>query len=63
MTKVERSIVIDRPIDEVFEFTHDPTKDAMWQTTLVESLPLTEGAMRVGTRWGRSGSSSACESK
>ena len=50
MTKIQSSIVIDRPIDEVFEFTHDPTKDALWQTTLVESKQVTEGPMGVGTR-------------
>jgi uncharacterized membrane protein len=51
MTKIERSIVIDRPIDEVFEFTHDPANDALWQTTLVESKLLTDGPMRVGSQW------------
>ena len=50
MTKIERSIVIERPIDEVWEFVHDPTKDAMWQSMLVESQQLTEGPLRVGTR-------------
>ena len=50
MTKIERSIVIDRPVDEVWEFVHDSTKDALWQTTLVESEKLTEGPMRVGTQ-------------
>ena len=50
MTTIERSIMIDRPMDEVFEFVHDATKDAMWQTTLVESQPLTEGPVRVGTK-------------
>jgi uncharacterized membrane protein len=51
MTKIERSIVIDRPIDEVFEFTHDLAKSPLWQSTLVELEVLTEGPMRVGTRW------------
>lgn len=50
MTKIERSIVIDRPVDEVWEFVHDPTKDALWQTTLTESEKLTDGPLRVGTR-------------
>ncbi len=50
MTTIERSIVIDRPMDEVFEFVHDATKDTMWQTTLVESQTLTEGPVRVGTK-------------
>ena len=50
MTKIERSIVIDRPIDEVWAFVHDITKDRLWQTTLVESEQLTEGPFGVGTR-------------
>jgi carbon monoxide dehydrogenase subunit G len=50
MTKIERSIVIGRPIDEVWEFVHDIPNDRLWQTTLVESEQLTEGPMGVGTR-------------
>jgi uncharacterized membrane protein len=50
MTQIERSIVIDRPIDEVWGFVHDTTKDALWQTTLRESEVLTDGPMGVGTR-------------
>ena len=50
MTKIERSITIDRPLEEVFAFTHDPAKDALWQTTLVESEPLAEGPMKTGTK-------------
>jgi Polyketide cyclase / dehydrase and lipid transport len=50
MSKIERSVVIDRPIDEVFEFVHDTSKDALWQSTLVESHQLTDGEMGVGTK-------------
>jgi uncharacterized membrane protein len=50
MTKIERSIVVDRPSDEVWEFVHETTKDALWQTTLTESEKLTDGPMRVGTQ-------------
>jgi carbon monoxide dehydrogenase subunit G len=32
MSTIERSIVIDRPIDAVLRFVHDPTNDASWQT-------------------------------
>jgi uncharacterized membrane protein len=51
MTKIERSIVINRPVADVFEFTHDLANNPLWQTTLVEVEPLTEGPMRVGARW------------
>ena len=50
MSKIERSVVVDRPIGEVFEFVHDPTKDALWQATIVESQLLTEGPMRAGSQ-------------
>jgi hypothetical protein len=50
MTEIERSIVIERPIAEVWDFVHEPANDALWQTTLTEVEELTEGPMRVGTR-------------
>ena len=50
MSKIERSVIVDRPIGEVFEFIHDPTKDALWQTTIVESKLLTEGPIRAGSQ-------------
>jgi uncharacterized membrane protein len=51
MTKVQRSITIDRPVDEVFDFTHDLSNNALWQTTLVELEPLFEGPLQVGSQW------------
>ena len=50
MSKIERSIVIERSIQDVFDFVHDPTKDPLWQTTLLESQPLDEGPLRAGSR-------------
>ena len=50
MSKIERSIVIERPVHEVWDFVQDTRKDALWQTTLVESQVLTEGPRRVGTQ-------------
>jgi hypothetical protein len=47
MTKIERSIVIQRPVEEVFAYTHEPANDPVWQTTLVESRA--DGPIRVGT--------------
>jgi uncharacterized membrane protein len=49
MSKIERIIVIERPIEEVFRFVHDPRNDASWQTTLIESTQLDEGPLGVGT--------------
>jgi hypothetical protein len=50
VSKIERSIVIERSIQDVFDFVHDPTKDPLWQTTLLESQPLDEGPLRAGSR-------------
>jgi uncharacterized protein YndB with AHSA1/START domain len=47
MTTIQRSILIDRPVEEVFAFTHEPANDALWQTTLVESSA--DGPLKVGT--------------
>jgi hypothetical protein len=50
MSKIERSIVIDGPIDAVFRFVHEPANDASWQTTLIESTQLDDGPLGVGTQ-------------
>jgi uncharacterized membrane protein len=50
MTRIERSIVIDRSADELWEFVHDTSKAALWQTTLSESEKLSDGPLRVGSR-------------
>ena len=46
----EQSIVIDRPIAEVFAFVTDQRNTPQWQAGLVEVQRLTEGPPRVGTR-------------
>ena len=51
MNRIERRIVIDLPAGEVFDFTHDLANNPLWQSTLIETQPLTEGPMRVGWRW------------
>lgn len=50
MSKIERSIVIDRPIGEVFRFVHEPRNDATWQTTLIESTQISDAPVGVGTQ-------------
>jgi uncharacterized membrane protein len=49
MSKIEHSIVINRPIEDVFRFVHHPPNDSAWQTTLIESEQVEEGALGVGT--------------
>lgn len=36
MARVESSVVIERPVDEVFEFVTDPRNEALWSSLIVE---------------------------
>jgi len=44
----EHSMVIDRPIEEVFAFVTDPNNDPLWQSTSLETEQTSEGAVDVG---------------
>ncbi|HZS79434.1 MAG TPA: SRPBCC family protein [Ktedonobacteraceae bacterium] len=46
---VQNSIVIERPIEEVFDFVTDPTTTSLWQPNLAQSEIITPGPMQVGT--------------
>ena len=48
MIKVELSVVINRPVAEVFAFVTDPANSAKWQEGLVESRLTSSGPMGVG---------------
>jgi uncharacterized membrane protein len=50
MIKVEHSIVIDRPVPEVFAFVTDPVNNVKWQEGLVESRMASSTAMGVGAQ-------------
>ena len=45
----EHSVMIERPIEEVFAFTADPSNDALWLSTTLEAEQTSEGAVDVGT--------------
>jgi uncharacterized protein YndB with AHSA1/START domain len=49
MTKLEQSVVINRPIEEVFAFVTDIEKISQWMSELVEAKQTSEGPMGVGT--------------
>jgi uncharacterized membrane protein len=51
MIHVERSIIINRPIDEVFTYVSDLRHSAVWQPGLEEVRKKTEGPLRVGTEF------------
>lgn len=53
MSMFEHSVLIRRPIEEVFAFLHDPANDPVWQTSLVEtrlSSPMGVGATLTEVR-------------
>ncbi|HLC02851.1 MAG TPA: SRPBCC family protein [Anaerolineales bacterium] len=50
MIKVEASIVIQKPVPEVFAYTNDPAKNKAWQEGLVESKITSPGPVGVGTQ-------------
>lgn len=49
MVKVEGTVVINRPIEEVFEFLTKPDNFPQWQGSVLEAKQTSEGPVRVGT--------------
>jgi len=49
MAKLEVSVVIKRPVEEVFSFTNDSADDTKWSSGLVEVNQVSEGPVGVGT--------------
>ena len=43
MPKIEMSIVINRPVEEVFAFLSDFENNPKWQATSVEARKISEG--------------------
>jgi len=50
MIKVEASIVIQKPVQEVFAYSDDPANNKAWQEGLVESKKTSPGPTGVGTQ-------------
>lgn len=50
MIQVEDSIIINRPIEEVFAFVADQTNAPQWQDGLLEVRRITAGPLGVGTK-------------
>ena len=51
MAKVSGSIIIERPVDEVFDFVVDERNEPLYNKELLSSKKLTEGPIGVGTRF------------
>jgi len=49
--KLEQSILIHRPVDEVLAYVTDPDKLSTWQPTTVEVRRQTTGPLRVGEQF------------
>jgi carbon monoxide dehydrogenase subunit G len=50
MFKIETSITISRPIEEVFAYVSDFRNAAQWQAGVVEVRQTPEGPVRIGTQ-------------
>ena len=44
----ELSVVIGRPVEEVFDFATDPENEPLWQSTTLETEQTSEGPLGVG---------------
>jgi uncharacterized membrane protein len=51
MPKINLSIVINRPVEQVFAFMSNFENNLKWQSTLVEVNKTSEGSMGVGTTY------------
>jgi uncharacterized protein YndB with AHSA1/START domain len=47
---VELTVVVDRPVEQVFAYVTDPAKLAEWQPNVISVSKETEGPMGAGTR-------------
>lgn len=50
MINVKESIIINRPVEEVFAFVADQTNAPRWQQGLLEVQRITDGPLGVGTK-------------
>jgi uncharacterized membrane protein len=51
MIQHEVTIHLNRPVEQVFEFLMDTTQLTSWQTNLIKIDKLTEGPLRLGSRF------------
>ena len=51
MAKFENSVVINRPLEEVFAFVSNLENDPKWQSGVLESKKTSEGPIGVGTTY------------
>lgn len=49
MLRLEKSVVINQPIEKVFEFVGNPENDSLWQTQIQEAKITSDGPIGVGS--------------
>jgi uncharacterized membrane protein len=47
--RITDSVIIDRPIDEVFAYAGDPTNDAEWSTAFLDARITSDGPVAKGS--------------
>jgi uncharacterized protein YndB with AHSA1/START domain len=55
LIQFDQSVVIERPLEEVFAFVADPENDAQWTPVVTETRKTSEGPLGVGTTYEQSG--------
>jgi hypothetical protein len=51
MIQHDVTIHLNQPVEHVFAFLMDTSKLATWQSNLIKTEPLTEGPLRLGSRF------------
>jgi len=51
MTRIEGEIVINRPVDEVFDFVADARNEPLYNPRMLRAEKLTPGPIGLGTRF------------
>lgn len=51
MPVTEESVVISRPVSEVWDFLTEARNWPSWETSILECEQITDGEIGVGTRW------------
>lgn len=49
MMEITDSVIVDRPIDEVFGYAGNPENDSLWATVMVESRMTSDGPIQKGS--------------
>ena len=53
--RLDQSVVIERPLEEVFAFVADRENDALWAPVVTQTRKTSEGPLGVGTTYEQSG--------